>query len=409
MFGEEAILGTILKEPHLLADSELREEYFQVRENRNILKAMKDLASKGQAIDMITLLTSVNPETIGGAGKLNKIQNLANVMKFDSYAELLVDSWREREKLNILELAKQENWDLHKITSELDGLTSNKVNDHQDIQSLITDVFEDPWIQREQAKGVQTGLDALQRATNGFQNGELIILAARPSMGKTDAMLHFAKQAGWSGCLPIVFSLEMNGASLRDRLIASTGPYNRSKMRDLFRGLTDAQKDSWANTTAKVANTNIQIFDKSGQTVPEMRMKIRKLKNQFPDKQPIVFIDYLTLIKPTNDHKGNMHLATSDISKGLKAIAKEFDCPVISLAQLSRRVEQREDKRPMLSDLRESGSIEEDADVVMFLYRNSYYSKDDEDKTLEMIIAKNRNGEVGTINAVYNKFTGVIT
>jgi replicative DNA helicase len=409
MFGEEAILGTILKEPQLLAESELKEEYFQMRENRNILKAMKDLSSKGQAIDMITLLTSVKPETIGGAGKLNKIQNLANELKFDSYVEILIDTWREREKLNILELAKQENWGLHKITSELDGLISNKVNDHQNIQSLITDVFEDPWIEKEQARGVQTGLENLQRATNGFQNSELIILAARPSMGKTDAMLHFAKQAGWSGCLPIVFSLEMNGASLRDRLIASTGPYNRSKMHDLYRRLTDAQKDSWAGTTARVSETNIQIFDKSGQSVPEMRMKIRKLKNQHPNKQLIVFIDYLTLIKPTDDHKGNMHLATSDISKGLKAIAKEFDCPIISLAQLSRRVEQRPDKRPMLSDLRESGSIEEDADVVMFLYRESYYSKNDDDKTLEMIIAKNRNGEVGTINTEYNKFTGVIS
>ena len=377
MFGEEAILGTILREPHLLNDSDLKEEYFQVRENRNILKAMKDLSSKGQAIDMITLLTSVKPETIGGAGKLNKIQNLANEIKFDSYVEILMDSWRERQKFNILENAKQENWDLHKITSELDGLTSNEVNDHQDIQTLITDVFEDPWIERELARGVHTGLENLQKATNGFQNSELIILAARPSMGKTDAMLHFAKQAGWSGCLPIVFSLEMNAASLRDRLLASTGPYNRSKMHDLFRQLTDTQKDSWSKTTARVSETNIQIFDKSGQSIPEMRMKIRKLKNLHPNKQIIVFIDYLTLIKPTNDYKGNMHLATSDISKGLKAIAKEFDCPVISLAQLSRGVEKRPDKRPMLSDLRESGSIEEDADVVMFLYRESYYSKND--------------------------------
>ncbi|MGB2871790.1 replicative DNA helicase [Psychrobacillus psychrotolerans] len=409
MLVEEAILGTLLKEPHLLADSELKEEYFQVRENRNILKALKGLSAKGKAIDMITLLTTGSPEELGGAGKLNRIQTLANELKFDSYVEVLMDSWREREKLNILEKAKHENWSLDKIIMELNFLTSNIVNDHQSIRDLVVNVAEDPWIQKEQSRGVLTGLDELQRATNGWQNGELIILAARPSMGKTDVMLHFAKQAGWNDCLPIVFSLEMNSTSLRDRLIASTGPYNRSKMRDLYNRLTDAQKKTWMNTLAKVGETNIEIFDKSGQTIPEIRMKIRKLKNQYPEKQPIVFIDYLTLIKPTDVHKGNMHLATSDISKGLKAIAKEFDCPVISLAQLSRQVEQRTDKRPMLSDLRESGSIEEDADVVIFLYRDSYYSKNEEDKTLEMIIAKQRNGEIGMVSCLYNKYTGVIS
>ena len=394
MLIEEAILGTLLKEPHLLADSELKEVYFQVRDNRNILKAMKGLSAKGKAIDMITLLTTGNPEELGGAGKLNRIQSLSNELKFDSYVEILTETWREREKLNILEKAKQENWALDKITMELNFLTSNIVNDHQSIRDLVTNVAEDPWIEKEQTRGVVTGLDELQRATNGWQNGELIILAARPSMGKTDVMLQFAKQAGWNGCLPIVFSLEMNSTSLTDRLIASTGPYNRSKMRDLYNRLTDAQKKTWMNTLVKVGETNIEIFDKGGQTVPEIRMKIRKLKNQYPEKQPIVFIDYLTLIKPTDMHKGNMHLATSEISKGLKAIAKEFDCPVISLAQLSRQVEQRQDKRPMLSDLRESGSIEEDADVVLFLYRDSYYTKNEEDKSLEMIIAKQRNGYI---------------
>ena len=409
MFCEEAILGTLLKEPHLLYDSELKEEYFQVRENRNILNAMKNLAAKGQAIDIITLLSSGNPESVGGAGKLNQIQNIASESKFDSYVEILKDSWREREKQNILEVAKQENWKLDKIISQLNRLTSNMINDHQNITNLLVGVAEDPWIEKEQFHGVVTGLEGLQKAINGWQNGELIIVAARPSMGKTDVMLHFAKEAGKAGCLPIIFSLEMNSASLRDRLIASTGSYNRSKMRDVFNRLTEAQKGTWMMTLNNVGESNIEIFDRSSQTVPEMRMKIRKIKNQYPNKQPIVFIDYLTLIKPTDDHRGNMHLAISDITKGLKAIAKEFDCPVISLAQLSRQVEQRQDKRPMLSDLRESGSIEEDADVVIFLYRDSYYSKNEEDKKLEMIIAKQRNGEVGVVNTTYNKFTGVIS
>jgi len=408
MLAEEAVLGTILKEPHLLNDTELRTEYFQSTENQNLLKAMKDLQTKGQVVDMVTLLTHSNHQEFGGAGKLNNISKVANETKFDSYVELLIEKWQEREKMNILELAKYENWKLDKITSELNNLISNKINDHNSISELLSKVVEDPWNPKEQAKGINTGLKSLQHATNGWQNGELIILAARPSMGKTDVMLHLAKYAGWSNCLPIIFSLEMNADSLRDRLIASTGSYNRSKMKDLYNRLSEAQKGTWMKTIGQVSETNVEIFDKSGQTVPEMRMKIRKLKNQNPDKQIIVFIDYLTLIKPTDDHKGNMHLATSDISKSLKALAKEFQCPVISLAQLSRSVEKRNDKRPMLSDLRESGSIEEDADVVVFLYRDAYYSKDEDDNSLEMIIAKQRNGEVGTIEAKYNKFTGAI-
>lgn len=368
---------------------------------------MKDLNAKGQVVDLVTMLTQGNPEDFGGAGKLNKIQNLANEEKFDSYVEFLLDTWREREKLNILEVAKHENWNLERITNELNNLVSNNTDDHNKINELVMKVANDPWKPTQGTKGINTGLEALQTATNGWQNKDLIILAARPSMGKTDVMLHCAKQAGWQGCIPIVFSLEMAADKLRDRLIASTGNYNRNKMKNLYKRLTDGQKETWMKVIGRVSETNVEIFDKSGQTISEIRMKVRKVRNQNPDKQLIIFIDYLTLIKPSDDSK-SMHLSISEISKSLKAIAKEFNCPVISLAQLSRSVEKRPDKRPMLSDLRESGSIEEDADVVVFLYRDAYYTKNDDDDSLEFIIAKNREGEVGTVYAKYNKWTGAI-
>ena len=405
---EESLLGTILKEPHLLQDADLKSEYFKYGEHKNILSAMKSLASKGQPIDIITLLTQSDPASFGGASKLEKIKNLASESKFESYLDILLEKWREGEKLNILEIAKHENWNLTKITTELNNLASNKVNDYNNIKDLMLQVAEMPWQEQNIVPGANTGLRVLQDATNGWQNGELIIVAARPSMGKTDVMLHLAKSAGWSNCIPIIFSLEMNADSLSKRLIASVGTYNRSKLKDPYNKLTDAQKNTWMSAIGRVSETNIEIFDNSGQTIPEMRMKIRKVKSLNPDKQIVVFIDYLTLIKPVDDFNGNMHLATSQISKSLKALAKEFDCPVISLAQLSRKVEQRPDKRPMLSDLRESGSIEEDADVVMFLYRDAYYSKNEEDDKLELIIAKQRNGGVGTVCAKYNKFTGAI-
>lgn len=409
MLTEESILGTIMKEPHLLMDTDLKPEYFQYHENRNLLIAFRELQRKGLVIDMVTLITMTDHQSYGGAGKLNKIQNLANVDKFDSYVDILLERWREREKQNILEIAKQENWSIERITKALDDLTDNRVDDRSNIKELVLEVAEDPWKKREVPKGIQVGLNQLQNALSGLQKTDLIIVAARPSMGKTDFMLHLAKQAGWSGCIPIVFSLEMSAEKLRDRLIASTGNYNRFKMKNTYERLTEQQKAVWMQVIGRVSETNIEIFDKSGQTLSEIRMKIRKVKNENQGKDIVVFIDYLTLIKPTDDHKGNMHLAISDISKGLKGIAKEFNCPVVSLAQLSRSVEKRNDKRPILSDLRESGSIEEDADVVMFLYRDAYYTKDENDNSLEIIIAKNREGETGIIKAKYNKYTGAIT
>ncbi|WP_257208882.1 DnaB-like helicase C-terminal domain-containing protein [Bacillus sp. AFS031507] len=152
----------------------------------------------------------------------------------------------------------------------------------------------------------------------------------------------------------------------------------------------------------------MQIFDGAGQTIAEMRAKTRKMMNQFPYKKPILFIDYLTLIHSGQFYGGNSHLQVTEISKSLKTMAKDFDCPVICLAQLNRSVESRANKRPMMSDIRESGSVEQDADVILFLYREAYYDKETDNHSLEIIVSKNRNGPVGSIAVNYNEHTGRI-
>nr|WP_255723511.1 DnaB helicase C-terminal domain-containing protein [Sporosarcina sp. ACRSL] len=256
-------------------------------------------------------------------------------------------------------------------------------------------------------EGATTGIEKLDAMTNGFQDGELTIVAGRPSMGKSDFMLHIAKHAGWKNRLPIIFSLEMSATSLLDRLLASTGRYSRARMRNKYSMLNEAQKAEWPKTIGKLSETDIQFFDRSKQTVAEMRMKVRKMIHEYRGMKPVIFIDYLTLIH-SEDTSSNKHLQVSQITKDLKAMAREFNCPVITLAQLSRAVEQRQDKRPLMSDLRESGSIEEDADVIIFLYRNAYYTMDEDDSTLELIVSKNRNGPVGTAVTAYNKYTGEV-
>lgn len=408
MQAEKAVLGTMLKEPHLINETNLQIEQFETLNHRELFKSMKELSAQGKGVDVTTLITYFNPQLFGGANYISELQRLANEKRFEQYVKAVQDVYREKEKRRVISTAQMENWDIDTVMTELNKIQDDDVSDHSDISDLTLEVYEAPYQETIIQKGANTGLSKLNLMTNGLQDAELTIVAARPSMGKSDVMLHLAKQAGWTGYLPIIFSLEMSRNSLRDRLIASTGSFNRGKMRDPHGLLTEGQKEKWIPSINRLSETKIQIFDRSGQTLPEMRMKIRKLASEYKDRKPIVFIDYLTLIKPV-ENTNNMHLQIGTITKGLKALAKEFNCPVVVLAQLSRGVEQRQDKRPLLSDLRESGSIEEDADVAIMLYRDAYYSKSDEDKTLEIIVAKNRNGAVGTVMAEYNKFTGSIS
>lgn len=407
MIAEKAVLGSMLKENFLVSESNLSVEQFGDSTNRNIFRAMTELRKANKAVDIITLLTSNDPIDLGGANYLSDLSNYSQVEKFDSHVGAMLEVWRNREKKNILQLAAMEDWDIDRVTSELAALTDNRVSDHSDIESLLVDVYETPFIKSEINSGAPSGVVKLDTMMNGFQDGELTVLAGRPSMGKSDVMLHIAKSSGWQGYLPIIFSLEMPDKSLRDRLIASTGRFSRIRMRDPYTMLTDTQKTKWSQTIGYLSNTKIQIFDRPGQTISEMRLKTRKMMNQYKGLKPIIIIDYLTLIRSV-EKESNNHLRISEITKSLKGMAREFECPVIVLAQLSRAVEQRQDKRPLMSDLRESGSIEEDADVIVFLYRDSYYTKDEADNILELIVAKNRNGPVGTVLTAYNKFTGEV-
>lgn len=406
MIAENAVLGSILKEPYLIKEIDLKPEQLDGAVNRNILQVMRKLESENKPIDVIGMLSAVNPEHVGGAGYLQQLQALANPSNFDDHVDIVVNQWKEREKRNILNNSTDE--EVESIIKKLDALNTNKATDRNKLNDLLAGVYEAPWEESESSKGVPTGLHPVDRITGGWQNSDLVIVAARPSMGKTDVMLTYAKHAGWHGYLPIVFSLEMPARRLRDRLIASTGNIDRGKFKDLKKFLSDEEKARYQDAVNNLTLANIEIFDSAGQTVTDMRVKIRRLLSEYPKKKPFILIDYLTLIKPTELYNGNNHLQVSAISKSLKALAKEFDCPVVALAQLSRAVEQRSDKRPMLSDLRESGGIEEDADVVQFIYRDSYYTMDNEDHKMELIFAKHRNGETGRVVVHYNKTTGSV-
>lgn len=406
--SEKAFLGTILKENYLIEETTITEEHLEDARHKALFAVIKELISQRKPADRVTLAMHPKIQAVGGLTYVNELISYADPSKFEEYEELVFDAWREKEKNRILTQAKLEDWDIDRLMNEFEKINFKKVDDHASIRELLLEMSEAPWDEEYVQQGATTGIKKLNDAINGFQPSELTIIAARPSMGKTDVMLHFAKQVGWQGYIPVVFSLEMPARKLAERLIASTGRYNRMKLRNPKKYLTDEQKKTWHETIGIVDKTNIQIFDQSGQTVPEMRAKLRQVMNKYPDKKLVVFIDYLTLIRPQNHYNGNMHQQVTEISQSLKNMAKDFDIPVICLAQLNREVEKRADKRPMMSDIRESGSVEQDADNIIFLYRPKYYDKSIDDDTMELIVAKSRNGATLTIEVRYNEATGEI-
>ena len=327
MIAEKALLGTFLKGNHLLDDTMIRPEHFEEGRHRLLMHLMKKIHSHGRTVDAITLALEGDPERYGGLSYVNELCSYANHIQFEEYEQIVLQHWKEREKRNLLTVALKEDWEIERVFTTLSDLNESKVDDHKSISEEIAAVFESPWCQEEKRRGVLTGIEQLDAYTDGFQDGEVTIIAARPSMGKTDMMLHLAKQAGWQQYLPVIFSLEMPAKSITQRLIASTGRFNRGKMRNPYQLLSESQKNHWSTVLGELNKTTIQIFDTALQTIPVMRAKLRKMIHEYPEKKPIVFIDYLGLIKPNENYGGNMNLQITEISKNLKAMAKDFTLP----------------------------------------------------------------------------------
>lgn len=404
---EQGILGIMLNENHLIGECGVKAEHFAVETHRKLYKAFLELKNTNSPVDVITLLTSFEPSSIGGANYINEIAQISDIKKFDSYTEMLFKKYQERTKNELLKLAVSENWSIERITSELQAIESNKTSDRHNSRDLVVELYETPYKPLKEKMSVSTGLSSLDQVTDGFKKGEVTIVAARSSTGKTDLMLQFVKGTSKDGGLPIIFSLEMPAESLTKRLLASTANYNRYKLQNPYERMTEADKKKWNFATAEVGNMNYEVFDSGYQSIADIKRKVRKVVRENPGCNPVVFIDYLQLIAWSNKNS-TAYSQVTEISRELHLMAEEFDIPVVCLSQLNREVEKRQDKRPMMSDLRESGAIEQDANVILMLYRDSYYTKDKNDKSLEIIVAKNREGETGTVTVYFNTHTGVI-
>ena len=426
--AEQAVLGSMLtdKEAVNAAIETLKEDAFYRDDNRIIFEAIVNLYSKSEPVDIITLkdeLESMDKfEQVGGfeylASLPDKVPTTANVQKYIKIVEeksILRKLIRTANE--IIELGYSPTEDVEDIMDGaekkiFDIMQSKNQKGYTPIKDVLVESFtklEELYNRKQHITGVPTGFAELDYKTAGLHGSELILVAARPAMGKTAFALNIAANAALRGNAPVaIFSLEMSKDQLVNRILCSEAMVDSNKVRT-----GKLEEEDWvklAGAIGPLSETEIYIDDTPGISVMEIRTKCRKLKME--KNIGLVVIDYLQLVQGSNKRGGSREQEISEISRSLKILAKEINVPVIALSQLSRAVEQRPDHRPMLSDLRESGAIEQDADIVMFLYRDDYYNKESEKKDIaEVIIAKQRGGSTGTVELLwmgnYTKFVNL--
>ena len=427
--AEQAIIGSMLtdKDAVISAIEVLKEDDFYREDNKAIYSAILNLYNRAEPIDIITVKAELESmgkfEKVGGLEYLaelpEKVPTTANAMKYIKIVEEKSTLRRLIKTANeIIELGYSPTEDVEDIMEGAEKKIFNIMQDksqksYTPIKDALVESFtklEELYNRKQHITGVPSGFTELDYRTAGFHGSELILIAARPAMGKTAFALNIAANAALKGNTGVaVFSLEMSKEQLVNRILCSESMVDSNKVRT-----GKLEEDDWtklAGTIGPLSEAEIYIDDTPGINIMEIRAKCRKLKLE--KNIGMVVIDYLQLIQGSgNRRSGSREQEISEISRSLKILAKELDVPVIALSQLSRAAEQRPDHRPMLSDLRESGAIEQDADIVMFLYRDDYYNQDSEKKDIaEVIIAKHRGGSTGTVELLwlgsYTKFVNL--
>lgn len=427
--AEQAVLGAMLISEQAVAEAAewLEPEDFYSTAHRVIFEAIRNLYEAGEPVDVVTTTAALQKRegALERAGGIDYLASLATSMPTVSHIEHYVQIVREKSLLRrIIEAAqaiadsayagdKEAAEVLADAERRILELSQNRrMRDFTHIADVLEVTFErieQLYANEGKLTGVPSGYADLDRMTSGFQKSDLIIVAARPSVGKTAFALNIAQNVAVRAGIPVaIFSLEMSKEQLVQRMLSAEAFIDGHKLRA---GMLD--EEDWPKLSMGVStlgNAPIYIDDTPGITVPEMRSKLRRLKAQVG--LGFVVIDYLQLIHGRRMPGENRQQEISEISRSLKHLARELDVPVVALAQLSRSVEQRQDKRPMLSDIRESGSIEQDADIVAFLYRDDYYDPEtDKQNVVEVIIAKQRNGPTGKVELVFlknfNKFVNL--
>lgn len=430
MEAEQAVLGAIFLEPSTIitATELLVPEDFYRTSHQLIFSVMMGLSERNEPVDVVTvtnaLQTSKRLEEIGGVSYLAELAGSApTAANIEYYCSIVAEKATLR---RLIRTATQIVSDSYTREDAVEGILDDaerkilevaeqkRGGEFQSIKDILMETYDNiEMLQKRQddVTGTPTGFLELDRMTAGFQKSDLIIVAARPSVGKTAFALNIAQNVAIKNEANVaIFSLEMGARQLAMRMLCAEGNIDAQKLRTGKLEDEDWQKLTYA--MGSLSRAGIYIDDSPGIRINDIRSKCRRLKQE--KGLDMVIIDYLQLIMGSGgaNRQENRQQEVSEISRTLKAMARELDVPVIALSQLSRGVESRQDKRPMMSDIRESGSIEQDADVVAFLYRDDYYNKESEKQNIiEIIIAKQRNGPVGTVELAfvkeYSKFVNI--
>jgi len=416
--AEEAILGGILLDPEALSRIThlLKPEFFYIQSHQDIYRAALSLHMQGKPTDMTAVATWLQDqgllEKVGGPAKLVQlVEQVVSAVNIDQYAVLVADKYLRRQLIqagqDILRLGYETSLPIEQVLDQAEQHIF-AICQSQPRQELVStaEMVSTIWQEIEQRSedmlppGITSGFYDLDALTQGFQRSDLIIVAGRPSMGKTSFCLNIARNIAATHRLPVaLFSLEMSKEQLVYRLLASEARIESTRLRT---GRIAEQE--WPNLNQAISNlAQLPIFidDSASATLMEIRSKSRRLQAE-QGSLGLVLIDYLQLMD-SGTNSDNRVLELSRMTRGLKTLARELQVPVIVLSQLSRGVEHRTNKRPMLSDLRESGSIEQDADVVIMLYRDEYYNPDTPERGVsEVIIAKHRNGPTGVAKMLFD-------
>jgi replicative DNA helicase len=418
--AEQSVLGAIfLEATALITASEILipEDFYRIS-HQKIFQTMLYLSDQGKPIDVVTVTEELSSkkelEDVGGLSYLTELANaVPTAANVGHYAKIVEEKSILRRLIRVATGIVEDGYaredEVEALLSEAEKKVMEVANrknagDFKHIKDVLVNTYDN--IEQLQNRkgdvtGIPTGFKDLDKMTAGFQRNDLIIVAARPSVGKTAFALNIAQNVAIRASENVaIFSLEMGAEQLVMRLLCAEGNIDAQALR------TGAlSTEDWGKLTmamGSLSNSGIYIDDTPGVRVSELRAKCRRLAQEHG--LGMILIDYLQLIQGSGKPGENRQQEVSEISRSLKALARELKVPVIALSQLSRGVEQRQDKRPMMSDIRESGSIEQDADIVAFLYRDDYYDKETENKNMiEIIIAKQRNGPTGTVTLAFKK------
>lgn len=426
--AEQAVLGAIFLEPSTLtvASEILIPEDFYRTAHQQIYLTMLKLGDHGKAVDVVTvtedLAAAKQIEDVGGIAYLSELAaSVPTAANIEYYARIVEEKSLLRRLIRTATTIAQDGYNREDEVEDLLSEAEKSIMEvaqrknagaFHNIKDVLVRTYDNIELlhnRKGDVTGIPTGFAELDRMTAGFQRNDLIIVAARPSVGKTAFALNIAQNVATNTDEKVaIFSLEMGAEQLVMRMLCAEGNINAQNLRT--GALTDEDWRKLTMAMGSLSNSGIYIDDTPGIRIGEIRSKCRRLKQE--QGLGMILIDYLQLIQGNGRSGDNRQQEVSEISRSLKGLARELEVPVIALSQLSRGVEQRQDKRPMMSDIRESGSIEQDADIVAFLYRDDYYDKESENKNMiEIIIAKQRNGPTGTVELAfvkeYNKFVNI--